>query len=329
MSTRSKLRDKIFKVNTQSFSTVVHEVFNYQYENNESYHQYCSLLNADPSKVYGIEQVPFLPIEIFKTHRVICKELHVEKIFASSGTTSSQTSRHLVADLKLYEESFLRCFHKYFGDSSNYCILALLPSYLERSDSSLAYMAGKLIEKSRHPRSGSYLKNHEELHSVLLELEGQQQRTLLLGVTFALLDFTEKFPIELNHTIVMETGGMKGRRKEQTRQAIHEILKKQLSVNTVHSEYGMTELLSQAYYLEDGRFHCPPWMRVLIRDVNDPLQILGLNMTGAINVIDLANLDSCSFIATGDLGRSFSKNTFDVLGRMDETDIRGCNMMWE
>ncbi len=329
MITRSKLRDKIFNVDKQSFASVAYEVFRYQYDNSDTYHQYCRLLNVDSSHKRDIKQIPFMPIEFFKTHRVVSANVSTEKTFVSSGTTGSQTSSHFVADLKLYEESFLSCFRKYFGDSSNYCILALLPSYLERNDSSLAYMAEQLIRYSHHPKSRFFLYNHIELSNLLVELEAQHQLTLLLGVTFAVLDFAKQFPMKLKHTLVMETGGMKGRRKEMTREAVHEILKKQFQVNTIFSEYGMTELLSQAYYMDDERFHCPPWMKILIRDVNDPLQIIGKNITGAINVIDLANLDSCSFIATKDLGKSFSNETFDVLGRMDESDVRGCNMMWE
>ena len=250
-----------------------------------------------------------------------------EIIFTSSGTTGSVASKHYVTDLNLYEQSYLKGFESSYGPIDAYCVLALLPSYLERDGSSLIYMVNDLIDKSKHPYSGFFLSDLPKLESVLRELETQKQKTLLIGVSFALLDFAETFKLELEHTIVMETGGMKGRRKELIRKELHEQLKRGFCLQHIHSEYGMTELLSQAYSLGDSLFECPPWMKILVRDTEDPLSLLPKGKTGGINVIDLANVNSCSFIATQDLGKLYESGKFEVLGRFDHSDIRGCNLM--
>lgn len=329
MNIRSNILERLFEVDETSFQSLALDVFNYQHAHNAVYHEYCELLHVDAAKVSSLAQIPFLPVEIFKTHRVVSGDVPIQKIFTSSGTTGQQTSSHYVADLALYEKSFLKCFEQFFGHPNQYCILALLPSYLERAGSSLVYMAEQLVEESGHPQSGFFLYDHEQLYNTLSDLEKKGQPTLLIGVTFALLDFAANYSLPLKFTRVMETGGMKGRREEITREELHQQLRTAFRVDTIYSEYGMTELLSQAYLMEDGKFHLPGWMKVLIRDVNDPLHIIGNLTTGAINVIDLANIDSCSFIATADLGKTFSDHTFETLGRMDYSDVRGCNLMWD
>lgn len=294
--------------------------------------------------VKTFNQIPFLPISFFKTHAIQTTDFTPEMVFESSATTGTDRSRHFIKDLALYEESFLKGFAHFYGSVKNWCILALLPSYLERKNSSLVYMAGKLIDWSEHPQSGFYLNEYEKLFAVLNELEKRKQKTLLLGVTFALLDFAEKFSLKLNNTIVMETGGMKGRREELLRSEVHEVLKTSFHLNTIHSEYGMTELLSQAYSSGDGLFACPPWMKVLVREEDDPLQVSYgdegggkeervsrpanvRHKAGAINIIDLANVYSCSFIATDDVGELYADGRFSILGRLDNSDLRGCNLL--
>lgn len=326
---RKHLARSIFEVETKTFDDLALEVFRYQYENNAVYREFCNLLSKKTAAVQSIEDIPFLPIELFKTHRVVSGNAPVQKVFRSSGTTGSINSSHHVSDLTCYEESFTRCFKRFFGAADKYCLLALLPSYLERNDASLVYMIEHLISQTKHPYSGFFLYNQEDLKNTLTRLDAMDQPVLLIGVTFALLDFAEKYPLQLNHALIMETGGMKGRRREMIREELHQRLKDGFGTDKIYSEYGMTELLSQAYYLEDKKFHPPPWMRVRIRDVNDPLQPAEDGSTGAINIIDLANLDSCSFIATADLGKAYPDGTFDVTGRMDQGDIRGCNLMWE
>lgn len=268
-----------------------------------------------------------MPIEVFKSQTVISGEFKPQEIFTSSGTTGMETSKHFVQELDLYTKSFRKGFELFYGPVSNYCVLALLPAYLERTGSSLVYMANDFINQSRHPLSGFYLNDLSQLAENLKKLEKENQPTLLLGVSFALLDLAEQFPQKLSNTIVMETGGMKGRRKELTRDELHTILKRGFGLDKIHSEYGMTELLSQAYSTGDGVFNCPPWMRVLIREQSDPLSYAPAGKTGGINVIDLANIDSCSFIATSDLGRLHTNGNFEVLGRFDSSDVRGCNLM--
>ncbi|MGB3074368.1 MAG: acyl transferase, partial [Chitinophagales bacterium] len=264
MLTRTDILSKVFDVDEKSFRNVAIELFNYQFQNNAVYHEYCSLLHTDPFRITSIDQIPFLPVEFFKTHRVVTGTVPEKIVFSSSGTTGEQTSRHYVSDLLLYEASFLNCFQHFFGNPENYCILALLPSYLERAGSSLVYMVEKLIEKSGHPKNGFFLYNHDALYKLLTHLEAVKQPALLIGVTFALLDFAETYPLSLKYTKVMETGGMKGRREEITRDALHQKLRNAFSVNSIYSEYGMTELLSQAYLMEDGKFHAPIWMKVLM-----------------------------------------------------------------
>lgn len=303
------------------------KIFRYQFEHNEVYQKYCLLLQKDPSNVRHLTEIPFLPIEFFKSKEILSSIEPVQETFTSSGTTSTSTSKHHVTDLSFYEYSFRNGFSKFYGNIEDYAVLALLPSYLERDGSSLIYMVNDLIEGSNHPDSGFYLNDYEDLAKKLIELDSDGQNVLLIGVTYALLDLIELQKFELKNTIVMETGGMKGKRKEMIREELHQILSEGFGVPKIHSEYGMTELLSQAYSLGDGIFECPPWMDILIRDTEDPLTILGDEKTGGINVIDLANFNSCSFIATQDLGKKYPDYSFEVLGRFDNSDIRGCNLM--
>lgn len=322
------LSEKIFGINgNEQFQETCLEVFVFQYKNNPVYRKFCDLLERTPRDITEFSQIPFLPIEFFKSHSILSSEAPVEITFTSSGTTGSTTSRHLVTDLSLYEESFLKTFEIFYGDPEELVILALLPSYLERQGSSLIYMAKALIKKSKQPESGFYLHNLDELQQKLTALDKAGKKSLLIGVSFALLDLVEKHQFQLKNTIVMETGGMKGRRKEMIRQELHAILKKGFGVDHIHSEYGMTELLSQAYSTGNSSFQCPPWMKLLIRDPEDALELLPQGKTGGINVIDLANLNSCSFIATQDLGKQISRTETEILGRFDNSDIRGCNLL--
>lgn len=319
----------IFNIESEEgFKSIALKVFKFQFENNDVYRSFCDLLFKHPSDVNHIEEIPFLPIQFFKSHKVLSGTPPlIEKTFMSSGTTGSMTSKHHVTDLKVYEESFTKGFQYFYGNIEDYVILALLPSYLEREGSSLIYMVEHLIEDSNHPDSGFYLNNLSELISTLSRLDKSGQKVLLIGVSFALLDLVEAHQFHLKNTIVMETGGMKGRRKELIRDELHLILKKGFGVQTIHSEYGMTELLSQGYSKGKGDFECPPWMKILTRDTEDALTILPIHKTGGINVIDLANIHSCSFIATQDLGKTYSNGAFEIIGRFDASDIRGCNLM--
>ncbi|WP_276089033.1 acyl transferase [Pedobacter sp. JY14-1] len=303
------------------------KVFRHQAAHCAVYGKYIGHLGIMAEKVERLEQIPYLPISFFKTHEVLSNTKKTQIIFSSSGTTGMVQSRHLVTDLGIYEKSFELAFERFYGYAEETCILALLPSYLERDGSSLIYMVDALISKSKHPDSGYFLYNHDELHEVLLRLRHSGQKTLLIGVTYALLDFTENFAIDFPELIVMETGGMKGKRREMVREELHDILKAGFGVPAIHSEYGMTELLSQAYSKGEGLFECPPWMRIVLRDTNDPLTLLPSHQTGGINVIDLANINSCAFIATQDLGRTMPDGSFEVLGRFDNADIRGCNLL--
>ena len=303
------------------------KVFRYQYENNQVYHDFCQHLNVLPTEVKKLTDIPFLPVEFFKSHKVICGNDAPEIIFSSSGTTASITSQHLVKDVSYYESSFRAGFSQFYGNIEDYIILALLPSYLERQGSSLVYMAADLIKGSQRQESGFYLNQYETLRNQLLEWDADHQQILLIGVTYALLDLIEMGEMKLKNTIVMETGGMKGKRREMIREELHELLKKGFGVQQIHSEYGMTELLSQAYSLGEGRFECPSWMQVLIRDPEDPFTYVQEGKTGGINIIDLANLHSCAFISTQDLGKKYADASFEVLGRFDHSDVRGCNLM--
>lgn len=297
------------------------------------YRQFVNSLKLKPEVIDSLDKIPFLPIQFFKTNVIKTTEFVTEKIFESSGTTQSINSKHYVKNLGIYKNSFTKAFELFYGPANEWCIIGLLPSYLERKNSSLITMAEELITQSGHQLSGFYLDDHEKLYHTLLHNEILQQPTLLIGVTFAMLDFSEKFNMRLHNTILMETGGMKGRREEITRDEVHEILQKRLGVKQVHSEYGMTELLSQAYSHGNGKFKCPPWMKVLIRDESDPLSVKKLSLnsktseTGLINIIDLANIYSCAFIATEDVGRLHHNESFEVLGRFDNTDVRGCSLL--
>lgn len=320
--------EKIFSVSNEAeFRDLALQVFAHQYHNNKVYRQFCDLLKRSPGKIKELEEIPFLPIEFFKSHRLISSTSEPEIVFTSSGTTGEQTSKHYVTDLGVYEKSFFQAFKNVYGNPEDLVILALLPSYLERTGSSLIYMANALIKKSQHPESGFYLNNLDELQQTLEKTEQAGKKTLLIGVSFALLDLVERHRFNLKHTTVMETGGMKGRRKEMIRTELHEILCEGFGVAKIHSEYGMTELLSQAYSSGDGLFECPSWMKIFIRDSEDALSILSEQKTGGINVIDLANFNSCSFIATQDLGRNTEQGKTEILGRFDHSDIRGCNLL--
>jgi len=323
----NSLIDKIFSVTDLTFEEVALEVFRYQYEQVEIYRLYCDSLKQNPSTVSSVADIPFLPIEFFKSHSVISSEKAVQEIFESSGTTGQISSKHPVADLSLYEKSFEKCFEQFYGDVSEYVILALLPSYLERDKSSLVHMAKKLIEQSNQNASGFFLNDFEKLYDWLDVLRNGKRKVILLGVTFALLDFSDKYKIDFPDLIVMETGGMKGKREELTREEVHIQLRTAFDVTQIHSEYGMTELLSQAYSKGNGVFNTPPWMKIFVRDMYDPLVLQKANTAGNVNVVDLANLYSCSFVATGDLGRVNANGSFEILGRMDNAEIRGCNLM--
>ena len=313
--------------NQKQFEKIALKTFRYQYENNLVYQEFCDLLHTNVQKVKTLQQIPFLPIQFFKSHTVVSNNEAPQAIFTSSGTTGMTTSQHLVTDVSLYEESYRRGFSQFYGNIENYVVLALLPSYLEREGSSLIYMVEDLIQLSNQPESGFYLNNHDELIEKLIELDSQGQNVILIGVTYALLDLIEKRKFQLQNTIIMETGGMKGKRKEMIREELHQQLCAGFGVSSIHSEYGMTELLSQAYSLGEGIFECPSWMQILIRDTEDTLSYITNGKTGGINVIDLANRNSCSFIATQDLGKKYANGTFEVLGRFDNSDIRGCNLM--
>ena len=320
--------DLIFNVSSKAaFNQAALSVFKHQFKHNSVYRSFCDLLYKHPSDVKSIEQIPFLPIQFFKSHKIITKSRLEQVTFSSSGTTRNELSKHYVSDLNIYKKSFRQCFQLFYGDIKDYTILALLPSYLERGGSSLVYMANDMIKESNQTKSGFYLNDLKALKNTLLKLEKNEQKTLLIGVSYALLDLIKVHDFQLNHTIVMETGGMKGRRKELIKSELHSILKRGFGVDKIHSEYGMTELLSQAYSKGKGIFETPPWMKILTRDPEDALCIQPTTKSGGINVIDLANINSCAFIATQDLGKTHSNGTFEILGRFDESDIRGCNLM--
>jgi phenylacetate-coenzyme A ligase PaaK-like adenylate-forming protein len=318
--------EEIFNIHSEEeFVKICLQIYELQMDNNPIYSAYSQIIlkGEIPKK---LEEIPFLPIEFFKTEQIICVTQKIEEIFLSSGTTGNQ-SKHLVSDLSIYENSFQNAFQLFYGDITDYCILSLLPNYREREGSSLIYMVDDLIKRSKHPKSGFYLNNYKEVSETILELEKNGQKTLLIGVSYALLDLAKDYPMKLENTIIMETGGTKGKRKELLKEELHKILKETFSLDSIHSEYGMTELLSQSYSEGDNIFKTPPWKKVLIRDVNDPLTILGKNRSGGINIIDLANIYSCPFIATQDLGRLHEDESFSVLGRFDNSDVRGCNLL--
>ena len=317
---------KFWEINSElEFNEFAIKTFKHQIKKNLIYRSYCEMLKIKNIDHYS--QIPYLPIQFFKTHKIKSFVKKEKYIFRSSSINSDSKSEHLIFDILNYKKSFYRCFNKFYGDPKKYIIIGLLPSYLERKDSSLIFMVDDLIKKTKNKFSGFYNNEFQKLLSTINNLKKQKKTTIIIGVSFALLDLIEFKKIKLTNTIIMETGGMKGRRKEIIRKDLHEKLKKGLGVSKIHSEYGMTELLSQAYSKKNGIFECPPWMKVSIRDTTDPLKILSKNSSGVINIIDLANQESCSFIATEDLGRLKSNNTFEVIGRLDESEIRGCNLM--
>jgi phenylacetate-coenzyme A ligase PaaK-like adenylate-forming protein len=321
-------RSDIFNVEfPKDFHELAMQVFNFQVREVLVYQQFLAYLKLDPSTVRKIEDIPFIPIEFFKYHKIIARGLVPEVEFTSSGTSGMVPGKHLLASTQLYEMSFMKSFVSFYGPVEDYCILALLPSYLERGGSSLVYMVDFLIKQTNSPESGFYLDNLQDLMEAIYRVKKQKRKILLLGVSFALLDLAEKFSPDLSGHIVMETGGMKGMRKEIPREELHAVLKEKFRIETIHSEYGMTELLSQAYSYSDGIFNSPPWMKILIRDPYDPFSFLSEGKSGAVNIIDLANLYSCSFIASSDLGRIIPGKGFEILGRMDSSDIRGCNLL--
>ena len=322
------MQNAVFNIQNQSdFKTCALQVFRHQFKNNTVYRSFCDLLYIHSSDVKEIEEIPFLPIQFFKSHAVLSSTQAVKETFTSSGTTGSSVSKHMVTDLSWYTKSYTKGFEHFYGPIEEYTVLGLLPNYLERDGSSLIYMVDDFIKKSNKPSSGFYLNNLTELSKTLIALDKKGEKVLLIGVTFALLDLIERQQFKLQNTIIMETGGMKGRRKEIIRNELHEILCAGFGVSKIHSEYGMTELLSQGYSSGDGVFDCPPWMKILARDTEDALTMVGTNKTGGLNVIDLANYNSCSFIATQDLGKVDNNGCFEVLGRFDHSDIRGCNLM--
>lgn len=321
------IKDIFSNHTSEDFLQMALKVFRFQASNCAVYNRYLETLSINPDDINSLEKIPFLPIEFFKNHRITSDKKLEEKIFSSSGTTGSVPSLHYISDLSVYEESFRNAFELFYDNPQELAILALLPSYLERSGSSLIYMVDNLIKKSKYPQSDYFLYNHEDLFKQLNSLNQKNIPTMLFGVTYALLDFIETYPIRFPNLIVMETGGMKGQRKEMIREELHEKLCEGFGVTEIHSEYGMTELLSQAYSKGNGKFDCPPWMKVMIRELNDPFTFLGNDQTGGINIIDLANINSCSFIATQDLGKTSSDYHFEVLGRFDQSDIRGCNLL--
>lgn len=320
---------RVLKVKSEEeFKSLSLDVFHYQYNNCKIYQKFCQHFDKSPDNVDSLKNIPFLPIEFFKNAQVLSSQQLVQKVFSSSGTTSQQPSKHHITDVELYQKNFCQIFQSQYGPIEDYAILALLPSYLEREGSSLIYMVNHLIRKTRHPKSGFFLDDFESLKQTIQHLESKKQKTILIGVSFALLDFVEKFKMNLKYTTVMETGGMKGRRKEITRDELHKKLSKGFGIKNVHSEYGMTELLSQAYSKADGIFELPSTMKVFIRDPEDPLNIFeDYEKTGGLNIIDLANINSCSFIATQDLGQSVKKNKLKIMGRFDYSDVRGCNLL--
>jgi len=321
-------KQQVFSIQTNvQFSVTALEVFQHQAKNCVVYREFIHGLNIDAQTISTIEQIPFLPIEFFKSHAILSAATRADVVFTSSGTTGMVTSSHFVNDVSWYIDSFRKAFGLFYGEINNYTILALLPAYLEREGSSLIYMADDLIRQSGSPDSGFFLYDHDKLYQQLKKQRDAQKPTILIGVTFALLDFIENYMLDFPELIVMETGGMKGRRKEMIREELHDQLCCGFGVSAIHSEYGMTELLSQAYSKGEGIFNCPPWMKIIPRDTNDPMTLVDSGRVGGINVIDLANINSCSFIATQDLGKVYANNSFEVLGRFDNSDIRGCNLL--
>ena len=320
--------NKILNISSsQEFEEFSIQIFNQQFEKNTIYREFCRLTGKNPSNIKSSFEIPFLPIQFFKTHKIISSNQPIRKTFHSSGTTKDNLSKHHITDLKLYEDCFLKIFMDFYGHPSKYNIIALLPTYLENKNSSLIYMVNKLIEKSENKHSGFYLDNYKELKEKLLYLEGGGKKTILFGVSYALLNLIDFHKFKLKKTTIIETGGMKGNRKELIKSELHEILKNGFGVKNINSEYGMTELMSQAYSTNNEKFKCPPWMKIYIRESEDPMNIKTDNKIGGINIIDLANYNSCSFIATDDLGKLDEDGNFEILGRLDNSDQRGCNLL--
>lgn len=318
---------QIFSESQNNFEALALQVFHHQYKTIEVYRKFVDLLGVHPPQVKSLNDIPFLPIQMFKYHQLVTPKMDIQAVFKSSGTTGGQRSTHFVQSTEIYTESFTRAFEQFYGNVKEYTVLALLPSYLEQGESSLVYMVDSLIKQSGNVESGFYLDNYDELVTNLKRLDSEGENVLLIGVSYALLDLIERETFVLKNTVIMETGGMKGRRKEMIKEELHAVLKKGFGVDHIHSEYGMTELLSQAYSLKEGIFETPSWMRILVRDASDPLSWVENGVTGGINVIDLANYYSCAFIATQDLGKKHTENTFSILGRFDDADVRGCNLL--
>ena len=318
--------DKIFDVDDKNFEQIAFEVFQFQYINNNIYKSYCDLLKKTPSNIADISSIPFLPISFFKSHSVMCTKKY-DKVFHSSGTTNENLSKHYVSDIHVYEQSFLKNFIDNYGNPKDYVILGLLPNYMENENSSLIYMVNNLIELSESNDSGFFLKEYDFIIEKMKSLYKENKKIILIGVSYALLDLSESKSLNFENTIIIETGGMKGQRREMIKKELHETLKERTGLKKIHSEYGMTELLSQAYSKGDGIFSCPNWMRVFIRDMNDPNFLYSNNKSGGINIIDLANVNSCSFIATEDMGSLHENGSFEIMGRIDHSETRGCNLL--
>jgi len=323
-----RLKSSIFAIlNQDEFDSFACQIFRLQYNFNLIYKGYVDLLNIKPDDVKKVEDIPFMPISLFKNKIIICGEFNHKLVFYSSGTTDPNPSKHFIVDVDIYHNSFINSFNLFYGNPSDYCFLALLPGYLERKGSSLIYMVNELMKRSGHPDNGFFLNEFELLKKKINKIKKNNHKYILIGVTYALLDFANFISMDLSDGIIMETGGMKGTRKEMLKAEVHQILKSRFGIEKVHSEYGMTELLSQAYSKGDGLYICPPWMKVMIRDIYDPLSYVADGNSGGINIIDLANIYSCSFIETKDLGKITQNGEFEILGRFDDSEIRGCNLM--
>lgn len=320
-------KNKIFFENIKNFNELALELFKFQAETNKIYKRYIQYLCLNPADIKRIEDIPFLPVQFFKEHKILCEGVDYQTIFESSGTSNLNPSKHFISDVEIYKKSLHKSFELFFGNINDYIILALLPSYLESKNSSLIFMVKELIKASNDNRSGFYLYNYKDLYSLINSLSKGKKKIFLLGVSFALLEFAQKYNVDMHNSVVMETGGMKGRGKELPREELHKILCKSFNKKEIQSEYGMTELLSQSYSMGKGIFKSPPWKKILIRNIYDPFEMLEANKSGGINVIDLANITSCAFIETSDIGVLQENNTFKVLGRIDNSDIRGCNLM--
>ena len=319
-------KNKLFKLNsTYNFNQKAIEIFNFQYNNNSVYSQYCKLINVNAKSIKKIKDIPFLPIQFFKNYKVSSYNKHTHS-FKSSGTGGKRSVHH-IKDINIYIESFTQCFEENFGSINNTVFLGLLPSYIEQGNSSLIYMVDYLIQKSNRKESGFYLNDYKKLYDLILKLEKSEKKIILIGVSYALLDFIDNFSLKTKNLVIIETGGMKGRRKEITREELHDKLKRGFNSNNIKSEYGMTELLSQAYSNTNGIFKSPPWLKILVREINDPLYVKS-HGKGALNFIDLANVNSCSFIASDDIGEVYRDSSFKVLGRLSDSEIRGCNLMF-